>query len=121
MSGGKGKCLRCVDADNPVGLAAGFGRKVKVVVIAPRTQMFQSFPDSHVGKAAYPKPHERLATLQIGIDIAENEFPFTPRIRSDDDAFGHAEEFLDDTELFRDARIGLVLLAVPDLPGQKDE
>lgn len=107
--------------DDPVGLAAGFGREVEVVVLLPGAELLQPLADGPVGQAADPQPHERRAALQVRVDVAEDQLPFAARVGRHDDAFGHAEQLPEDVELFHDARVGLVLLALADLPGQEDE
>ena len=120
-SGSDGESLRSVDADDPIGFAAGFGREVEVVVLLARPEVLQPLADRLVGEAADPQSHERLAALQKRVDVAENQFALASCIGCDDDTVGHVEQFFDDGELFEHTRIGLILLALSDLAGQEDE
>ena len=47
-AGGDGESLRGVDADDPIGLAAGFGREVEGIVLLTRPEVLQSLADGFV-------------------------------------------------------------------------
>lgn len=120
-SGGDGESLGCVDAHDPVRLAAGTGREVEIVVLAAGTYGCQPLADGPLGEAADPQPVEGRLAVEIVIDKAENQLAFAPGVGGNDDSLGAEEQLLEDGELFDGSRIRLVLLAAFDAARFEDE
>ena len=65
--------LRGVDAHQPVGLAAGFGGIVEVVVLVTAFEPFQPLADGLVRERADPEAVERCGTADVFVQIAEDQ------------------------------------------------
>ena len=120
-SGGHRDGLRGVDAHQPVGFAAGFGRVIEVVVLAAAFEPFQPLADGGVRQRADPEAVERRGAADVLVQVAEDQLALAPRIRRHDDTLALAEQAGDDLDLRLRVAVGLVALPVLDLTGDQFE
>ena len=74
-----------IDAYKPIGFTSCLGGVIEVVVMASWFEIGKSLTDSFVRERTYPKAVKRFSAIKILIDIAEDEFTFTPCICGNDD------------------------------------
>ena len=89
-----------IDAHKPVGFASCLGGVIEIVIRASCLEMGKSLTNGFVCKRGNPKSFKRLMAVQMVIDIAEDEFTFSPCISGYDDAVGSVEATSDSFELF---------------------
>ena len=75
-----------IDAHKPVGFASCLGRVIEIIVMASRLKIGKSFTDGFIREGGNPKSVKRFVAVQMVVDIAEDEFTFTPGIGGYDDA-----------------------------------
>ena len=119
--GGYRNRLRGVDAHQPVGLAAGFGRVVEIVVLVAALDAFQPLTNRLVRERADPKAVERRSAADVFVQVAENQLALASRIRRHDDALAFAEQPCDDLDLGHRLAVRLVALIGLDLSWHKLE
>lgn len=121
MSGGYRDGLRGVDAHEPVGLAAGFGRVVEVVVLVAAFEPLQPLADGLVRERADPEAVERRGATDVLVQVSEDQLALAPGIRRHDDTLALAEQPADDLDLRRNVAVGFIALVGLDLTGNKFE
>ena len=73
-------------------------------------EICKALTDGFICEGGDPKTVERLSTTKILIDIAEDEFTFTPGISGNDDAVCLVKAGTYHLELFECSWIGYILL-----------
>ena len=89
-----------IDAYKPVGFASCLGRMIEIIIRTSCLEMSKPLTDGFVRERGYPKSVKGLMAVQMVIDLAEDEFTFTPGIGGYDDAVGSVEALTDSFELF---------------------
>ena len=73
-----------IHSDQPVCPAAAPGAFIQPVIILSRADFPESFLNGLIRHGGNPKAFKRLFAAGFFIDIAENQFPFPPRVRCAD-------------------------------------
>ena len=71
-----------IDPDQPVGSCPAYCRIIEFIVITAGTEMVKTLTDRRILHTGNPKAFHRLITSGIFIDQTEDQFSFTPGIRS---------------------------------------
>ena len=121
VSGGHRDGLRGVDTHEPIGLAAGFGRVVEVVVLVAAFEPLQPLADGLVRERADPEAVERRGAADVLVQVAEDQLTLASGIRRHDDTLALAEQPADDLDLRRNVAVGFIALVGLDLTGNKFE
>ena len=110
VAGGEAECAGSVEADKPVGLAAGVCRGGKGVVFMTGLQLPETLADGLVRQGRDPEPVEGSSALQVFVDIPEDELSFTAGIGCNDNHIRPVEEVFEHLHLLGDECVHLLCL-----------